>query len=66
MKKINWTNSVRYEEILPTVVEKTNILHAIKRMMANWISHIMCRNCPYSRRKDTRRIRSDRKVRKMT
>jgi hypothetical protein len=35
---------MRNEETLRTVKEEMNILHAIKRT-ANWIGHILCRNC---------------------
>jgi hypothetical protein len=36
---------VRYEEVLNRVKEKRNILQTIKRMKANWIGHILSRNC---------------------
>jgi alpha-D-ribose 1-methylphosphonate 5-triphosphate synthase subunit PhnL len=45
MEKISWTNRVRNEEVLPRVKEERNILHTIKRRKANWISHILRRNC---------------------
>ena len=28
-----------------TVKEERNIIHTIKRRKANWIGHILCRNC---------------------
>jgi hypothetical protein len=36
---------VRNEEVLHRVKEERNILHTIKRRKANWIVHILCRNC---------------------
>jgi hypothetical protein len=36
---------VRNEEVLHRVKEDRNILHTIKRRKANWIGHIMRRNC---------------------
>jgi hypothetical protein len=33
------------EEVLLTVKEQRNILHEISKWKANWISHIMRRNC---------------------
>jgi len=45
MKKINWTDSVKNEEVLQGVKEKMNILHTIKRKQAAWIRHILRRNC---------------------
>jgi len=43
--EISWTDSVRYEEVLNRVKEKRNILQTIKRMKANWIGHILSRDC---------------------
>jgi len=31
--------------VLHGVKEESNILHKIKRRKANWIGHILCRNC---------------------
>jgi hypothetical protein len=45
MEKISWTDHMRNEEVLHRVKEEKNILHTIKRRMANWIGHILCRNC---------------------
>jgi hypothetical protein len=45
MEKISWTDRVRNAEILHRVKEKRNILHTIKRRKANWIGHILRRNC---------------------
>jgi hypothetical protein len=36
---------VRNEEVLHRVKEERNILHTIKRRNANWIGHILRRNC---------------------
>jgi hypothetical protein len=36
---------VRNEEVLHRVKEERNIVHAIKRRKANWIGHILRRNC---------------------
>jgi hypothetical protein len=44
MEKISWTDRVRNEEVLHRVKER-NILHTIKRRKANWIGHILRRNC---------------------
>jgi hypothetical protein len=43
--KINWTDHVRNEEVLHSVNEERNILGKINRRRANWIGHIMRRNC---------------------
>src|SRR5215470_12099122 len=45
MEKIGWTDHVRNEEVLLTVKEQRNILHEISKRKANWIGHILCRNC---------------------
>ena len=37
--------SCEKEDILQRVKEKSNILHTIKRKKANWIGHILRRNC---------------------
>jgi hypothetical protein len=36
---------VRNEEVLLRVKEQRNILHEIRKQKANWIGHILCRNC---------------------
>jgi hypothetical protein len=41
-----WTNHVRNEEVLLRCNEQMNILHEIRKRMANWIGHILRRNCP--------------------
>jgi hypothetical protein len=45
MEKISWTDSVRNDEVLHRVKEERNILHTIKIRKANWIGHILSRNC---------------------
>ena len=45
MEKISWTDHVRSEEVLLRVNEKRNILHEIRKRKANWIGHIIRRNC---------------------
>jgi len=56
---------VRNEEVLLSVKEQRNILHEISKRKANWIGHILRRNCLYGR-KDKRGDRSDRNTRKKT
>jgi hypothetical protein len=43
--EVSWTDRVRNEEVLLRVSYQRNILHAIKRRKANWIGHILRRNC---------------------
>jgi hypothetical protein len=43
--KISWTERVKNEQVLQTVKEERNILHTIKRGEANWLCHILHRNC---------------------
>ena len=45
MEKISWTDHVRNEDMLLRVKEQRNILHEIRKRNANWIDHILCRNC---------------------
>ena len=40
-----WKRSVRNEELLLRVKEQRNILHEIRKQKANWIGHILRRNC---------------------
>ena len=44
-EKISWIDHVRNEEVLLRVNEQRNILHAIRKWKANWIGHILRRNC---------------------
>jgi hypothetical protein len=43
--KISWTDHVRNEEVLLRVKEQRNFLHEINKRKANWIGHILRRNC---------------------
>jgi hypothetical protein len=45
MEKISWSDHVRNEEVLLRVKEQRNILHEIRKRKANWIGHILRRNC---------------------
>jgi len=44
MEKISWTDHVR-NEVLLRVNEQRDILHEIRKQKANWIGHILRRNC---------------------
>jgi hypothetical protein len=41
----SWTDNLRSEEVLLRVKEQRNILHDISKRKANWIGHILRRNC---------------------
>ena len=43
--RISWTDRVRNEDVLLRVKEERNILHEIRKWKANWIGHILRRNC---------------------
>jgi hypothetical protein len=45
MEKIIWADRVKKLEILKIIQEERNNLHAIKRRKANWIGHVLGRNC---------------------
>jgi len=45
MEKISWTDHVRNEEVLHRGNEQRNIIHEIRKWKANWIGHILRRNC---------------------
>ena len=45
MEKISWTDNVKNVEVLLRVNEQRNILHEIRKKKANWIGHILRRNC---------------------
>ena len=45
MEKISWIDHVRNEEVLLRVNEQRNILHEIRKWKANWIGHMLRRNC---------------------
>jgi len=46
---ISWTDHLRNEEVLFRVKEHRNILHEISKWKANWIGHILRRNCHLQR-----------------
>ena len=52
MERISWTDHVRNEEVLLRVKEQRNILHKIRKREANWIGHILRRNCLLQRVND--------------
>ena len=69
MEKIFWTERVRNEEVLLRVKEQRNILHEISKRKANWIGHILRRNCLLQQvigGKDKKGYRNDTKTRKKT
>jgi hypothetical protein len=45
MEKISWTDHVRNEEVWLRVNDHSNILREIRNQKANWIGHILRRNC---------------------
>ena len=45
MEKISFTDYVRNEEVLLRVNDQRNIVHEIRKRKANWIGHILRRNC---------------------
>jgi hypothetical protein len=45
MEKISWTDHMRNEEVLLRVKEQRNILQEISKRKANWIGHVLRRNC---------------------
>ena len=45
MEKISWTDHVKNEEVLLRAQEQRNILFEISKRKANWIGHILRRNC---------------------
>jgi hypothetical protein len=44
MEEIGWIYRVR-NEVLHRVKEERSILRTTNRRKANWIGHILCRNC---------------------
>jgi hypothetical protein len=44
-KDISWTDHMRNNDILHRNKAERNFLHTIKRRKANWIGHVLCRNC---------------------
>jgi hypothetical protein len=45
MEKISWADHVRNDKVLLRVKEQRNNLHEISKWEANWIGHILRRNC---------------------
>jgi len=45
MEKISWTDHVRNYYVLLRVKEQRSIIHEISKRKANWIGHILRRNC---------------------
>ena len=45
MEKIKWSEKETNEQILNRIGEKRTILHNILRRKANWIGHILRKNC---------------------
>ena len=45
MDKITWGDHMRNEKVLQRIKKERNTLQTIKRRMANWIGHILGRNC---------------------
>jgi hypothetical protein len=47
IEKISWTDHVTNEDVrvLLTAKKQRNILHEIRKRKANWIGHILRRNC---------------------
>jgi hypothetical protein len=45
MEKTSWTDHEKKKKVLFRVKEQRNILHEILKRKANWIGHILCRNC---------------------
>ena len=45
MEKISWTDQVGNDEVFLRVKEQRNILYEIRKRKANWIGHILRRNC---------------------
>jgi hypothetical protein len=45
MEKISWTDRVNNDAVVHRVKEERNILHTVRWRKANWIGHILRRNC---------------------
>ena len=45
MEEIKWSEKATNEEILECIGEKRTLLNNILHREANWISHILRRNC---------------------
>jgi hypothetical protein len=70
MEKISWTDYVRNKDVMFRVKEQRNMLHEIRKRKANWIGHILRRNCLLQRVIEGKikgvEDRSDRKTRNKT
>jgi hypothetical protein len=44
-EKVSWTDHARNEEVLLKVKEQRNILYELSKRKADWIGHILRRNC---------------------
>jgi hypothetical protein len=44
-EEISWTDHLKNEEMLQSVKEEMDILQTIKRRQANWVGHILHRQC---------------------
>jgi len=69
IEQTSWADRVRNEEVLLRVKEQRNILHEISKRKANWIGHILRRNCIMQRVIEGKMkggYISDRKTRKKT
>ena len=64
MEKIKWSEKVNNEQVFDSIGEKMTLLNNILCRKANWIGHILRRNCllhdvierqmrPYRREEDT-------------
>ena len=42
---IQYSDRVKDEKVLERVKEERNLLHTVERRKANWIGHILRRNC---------------------
>ena len=45
MEKIKWSEKVTNKQVLDRIGEKRTLLNNILRRKANWIGHILRRNC---------------------
>ena len=45
MGKIKWSEKITNEQVLDRIGEKRTLLNNILRRKANWIGHILRRNC---------------------
>jgi hypothetical protein len=45
MEMINWTDRMRNEEVIKRILDDRNTKLIINGRNANWIGHMLCRNC---------------------